>query len=206
MTPPMGIPTILLHDGYKAGHVFQYPADTTLIYSNLTARSSRTPEDHVVAFGFQYFVEEYLVRQFRDTFFGQDKQTVVDYYQRRMDNYLGLGAVPVDHIAALHDLGYLPLCIKAVPEGTRVPLLTIYNTHPDFFWVTNILETLMSNILWGAITSATTAFQYQGRIPLKELTVKVKLTARGARMAGALRTHLMETHKSGTFSPSFDCP
>ncbi len=135
MIPPMGIPTIMLHDGYKAGHKFQYPEDTTCIYSNLTARSSRTPEDHVVAFGFQYFVEEYLIRQFRDTFFGRDKQTVVDYYKRRMDNYLGPGAVSVDHIAALHDLGYLPLHIKAIPEGTRVPLrvplLTIYNTKPE---------------------------------------------------------------------------
>lgn len=159
------IPTILLHDGYKAGHVFQYPPGTTLIYSNLTARSSRTSQDHVVAFGFQYFVEEYLRRQFQDTFFGQKRGTVVDYYRRRMDNYLGPNAISVDHIAALWDLGYLPLHIKAVPEGTRVPLrvpmLTIYNTRPEFFWLTNMIETLMSNILWGAITSATTAFQYR---------------------------------------------
>ena len=88
----------------------------------------------MVAFGFQYFVEEYLVRQFAETFFNQPKAKVLAAYQRRVDNYLGPGAVTIDHIAALHDLGYLPLQIKAVPEGMsvplRVPMLTIRNTVP----------------------------------------------------------------------------
>jgi len=156
--------TVMLLDGYKVGHIRQYPDDTTLVYSNLTARSSRTSENHVVAFGWQYFVEEYLIRQFQANFFDQPKDEILRHYQRRMDQYLGPG-VNIDHIAALHDLGYLPLCIKALPEGTRVPLrvpmLTIYNTLPEFYWLTNMLETLMSNILWGAVTSATTAFQYR---------------------------------------------
>lgn len=53
-----------------------------------------------------------------------------------MDNSLGVGAIPTNHIEALHDLGYLPLRIKALPEGSKVdigiPLLTVVNTHPDF--------------------------------------------------------------------------
>lgn len=156
---------ILLVDGYKVGHVFQYPEDTTLVYSNLTARSSRTGEDRTVAFGFQYFVQEYLIRQFNENFFGQDLDDILEAYRRRMDNYLGKGAVPTEHIESLWKLGYLPLCIKAVPEGTRVPLrvpmLTIYNTDPRFFWLTNMLETLLSNVVWHPITSATTAFRYR---------------------------------------------
>lgn len=44
------------------------------------------------------------------------------------------------HIEELHDLGYLPIRIKALPEGTlcpiRVSALTFINTHPDFFWLT----------------------------------------------------------------------
>jgi nicotinamide phosphoribosyltransferase len=136
-----------------------------MVYSNLTPRSSRTGISGVVAFGFQYFVEEYLRRQFSETFFDQPKAKVLTAYQRRVDNYLGPGAVTVDHIAALHDLGYLPLLIKAVPEGTvvplRVPMLTIRNTVPEFFWLTNMLETLMSNVVWGPCTSATTAFEYR---------------------------------------------
>ncbi len=161
----MKIQTPLLLDGYKLGHVFQYSPDTTLVYSNLTARSSRTGIKEVVAFGFQYFVEEYLIRQFKETFFDRPKAEVLAEYQRRVDNYLGPGAVTIDHIAKLWDLQYLPLVIKAVPEGTsvplRVPMLTIRNTIPEFFWLTNMLETLMSSVVWHPCTSATTALAYR---------------------------------------------
>lgn len=65
----------------------------------------------------------------------------------------------------LHDLGYLPIRIKALPEGTlcpiRVPALTFINTHPDFFWLTNYFETLISTTLWLPMTSATTARLYK---------------------------------------------
>jgi nicotinamide phosphoribosyltransferase len=40
-------------------------------------------------------------------------------------------------------------------------VLTIYNTHPDFYWVTNYLETIISNLLWKPMTSATIAYQYR---------------------------------------------
>lgn len=161
----MNILPVLLKDGYKVGHPFQYPKDTTLVYSNLTARKSRVPGiDGVIAFGFQYFVAEYLIRQFAENFFGQSKLTVLRQYKRRIDNYLGPG-VSTDHIAALHDMQYLPLHVKAVPEGTlvpfRVPVLTIKNTLPEFFWLTNMVETLLSNVLWQPMTSATTAFNYR---------------------------------------------
>lgn len=162
----MKILPVLLKDGYKVGHKFQYPADTTTVYSNLTPRKSRVDcVDGIIFFGLQYFIEEYLVRQFNAGFFGLPKTVVMKWYQRRIDTYLGPNAITFDHIAALHDLNYLPLQIKAVPEGTqvpfRVPCLTIKNTHPDFFWLTNMLETLMCNVLWLPSTSATTAFRYR---------------------------------------------
>lgn len=156
---------VLLKDFYKVGHVFQYPKDTTLVYSNLTPRASRIEgADGVIFFGLQYFVAEYLIRQFTENFFKKDKKEVVVQYKRRIDNALGPGT-PVDHIEALHDVGFLPLHIKAVPEGTlvpfRVPLMTIRNTVPEFFWLTNMVESLLSNVLWMASTSATTAFGYR---------------------------------------------
>lgn len=162
----MKILPVLLKDGYKSGHVFQYPRDTTLVYSNLTPRSSRVPGvSAVVGFGFQYFAEEYLIRAFHEGFFSLPRAGVLAAYKRRMDHYLGPDAVPVAHIGELHELGYLPLLIKAVPEGTlvplRVPLLTIRNTDDRFFWLTNMVETLMSNVLWMPITSATTAHHYR---------------------------------------------
>ena len=161
----MTISPILLKDGYKVGHKFQYPAGTTLVYSNLTPRKSRSADvDEIVFFGLQYFVKEYLIRQFDEEFFQRPKEEVVKAYARRMDTYLGKDSIPYDHIAALHDLGYLPLEIKALPEGSmvpmRVPIFTIKNTLPEFFWLTNMLETVLSAILWKPSTSATTAFEY----------------------------------------------
>ena len=161
----MNILPILLKDGYKVGHKFQYPEGTTLVYSNLTPRKSRNEDmGEVVFFGMQYFIKEYLIRQFNEAFFNQPKEEVLAQYRRRIDNYLGKDAIAYDHIEALHNLGYLPLEIKALPEGSlvpmKVPVFTIKNTLPEFFWLTNMLETLMSAITWKPCTSATTAFHY----------------------------------------------
>lgn len=156
---------VLLKDGYKADHKRQYPEGTTLVYSNFTPRGSRIDGvDDIVFFGLQYFVKEFLINQFQENFFSRPKADVMRAYKRRMDNYLGPDAFPMDHIGDLHDLGYLPLKIKALPEGSLVPLrtpvLTIHNTKPEFFWLTNMLETLLSTELWLPCTSATTSLQY----------------------------------------------
>lgn len=156
----------LLKDFYKVGHKFQYPGDTTLIYSNFTPRGTRRDPkiDGIIAAGFQYLVQEYFINQFNENFFRKPKDEVVGQYERVVRNALGPGT-NVDHIAALHDVGWLPLHMKAVPEGTlvpyRVPVLTIRNTLPQFYWLTNMVETLLSNILWLPMTSATTAFEYR---------------------------------------------
>ena len=157
---------MLLIDGYKADHRSQYPAKTEYIYSNFTPRKSRVQgRDNIVFFGLQYFIKEYLIERFDKGFFEKPKKEVVAEYQRRMDTYLGPDMVTTDHIADLHDLGYLPLRIKALPEGTRVPMgvpvLTLTNTDPKFAWITNYIETLMSNILWKPCTSATTADMFK---------------------------------------------
>ncbi|MEO7044751.1 MAG: nicotinate phosphoribosyltransferase, partial [Ferruginibacter sp.] len=141
------------------------PEGTTLVYSNLTPRKARDENiQEIVFFGLQYFIKEYLINQFNEHFFKGDKQEILAIYKRRIENYLGKNAITYDHIEALHDLGYLPLEIKALPEGSlvpmKVPMLTITNTNPAFFWLTNMLETLMSAILWKPTTSATTAFEY----------------------------------------------
>lgn len=156
---------VFLKDFYKTDHKRQYPANTTSVYSNLTPRSSRIPGvDKVVVFGLQYFIHKYLYEEF-DLFFSAPKRIVLSEYKRIMDHTLGPNAFPLDHIEALHDLGYLPLQIKALPEGSlcplRVPVLTITNTHPDFFWLPNFLETILCNTVWMPMTSATIAFEYR---------------------------------------------
>ena len=162
----MPISPILFSDFYKTDHRRQYPSGTELVYSNLTPRSSRIEGvDKVVVFGLQYFIKEYLIKRFNEDFFNQPKYDVIDAYRRIMDNSLGKNAFPLDHLEVLHDLGYLPIQIKALPEGSlcplRVPILTVKNTHSEFFWLTNFIETILSNTVWTPITSATIAFEYR---------------------------------------------
>ena len=80
------------------------------------------------------------------------------------ENALGVD-FDASHIAELWDLRYLPLEIKALPEGSivpcKVPVLTVKNTNPKFFWLTNYFETAMSAELWKFINNATIAFQYR---------------------------------------------
>ena len=134
------------------------------MFSNLTARKTRRAGNpDMVFFGLQYFVKEVLIRQWNEDFFQRSKKEVVAEFQRRIKNYLGPNEVGIAHIEALHDLGYLPIKIMALPEGSvypiRVPCVVIWNTLPDFFWLTNYLETILSTSVWGMCTSATTARQ-----------------------------------------------
>ena len=163
----MRTPVTLLADFYKLSHREQYPKGTEYVYSVLTPRTNeRAPyADHVVVFGIQYFIEEYLIRRFNRYFFERPKHEVIQEYRRFVQHSLNLSEVPVAHLEELHDLGYLPIEIKAIPEGEqvpmRVPVLTIENTHPDFFWLTNYLETILLNTLWLPMTSATVGHAYR---------------------------------------------
>lgn len=153
-------------DFYKADHRSQYPKGTEVVFSNLTPRKSRNEGiKEVVFFGLQYFVKEYLIERWNEDFFKQPKEKVVADYKRRIETSLGKGAITFEHIEALHDLGYLPMEIKALPEGSLIPMrcpcLVMFNTKKEFFWLTNYFETILSCVIWGACTSATTAYQYK---------------------------------------------
>lgn len=161
----------LLLDSYKLGHIDQYPEGTEYVYSNLTARSAAHAnmgelfDGKVVFVGLQGFIKEFLIDAWNEYFFARPKEEVVAEYKRRCDNFLGPDAVRTDHIEALHDLGYLPIIIKALPEGSRVdikvPFLTIRNTLPQFYWLTNYLETVLSDETWQQITIATITYEYR---------------------------------------------
>lgn len=170
---------ILLTDGYKLDHRRQYPEGTQFVYSNWTPRSCAyypEAEEGVVVFGIQYFIREYLIEKIQKSFFEVPKTKAVSWFKRRIDTFLGPdNQVGTKHIEALWDLGYLPIKIKALPEGSlcpiRVPALTLINTMPEFFWLTNYLETLISTSLWLPMTSATSARLYK-----KELLRHAKKT------------------------------
>jgi nicotinamide phosphoribosyltransferase len=168
----MNINPVLAIDGYKVSHKNQFPEGCNLVYSNLTARSAKhkTIPDSIwtgktVFFGLQYFIKKFLIEDFNKNFFSRSREDVVNEYTLCMDSYLGPKTVDVKHIGELHDLGYLPIEIHALQEGTLVdigiPYLVIFNTDPKFYWLTNYLETILSSYMWPMITSATTAYHYK---------------------------------------------
>jgi len=158
---------INLTDGYKADHRRQMPKGALRQFNNFTPRKTRREGvSKIVFFGLQYFIKKYLIEDFNNTFFLLPKDVAVKQYVRRINNYLGEGhGVTFEHIEALHDLGYMPLKIKALPEGTRVnigvPPVTMVNTLDEFVWLVGYLETIFSATIWGPCTSATTAFEYR---------------------------------------------
>lgn len=154
-------PAILV-DGYKTGHPFQYPEDTNFVFANTTPRASRLPVDRVVHFGLQYFLKRFT-KEWNDGFFNLPKDDALRPIARRLKNYLG-SEYDMRYYSGLHDLGYLPIEIHGVDEGTtvplRVPMFTIQNTG-KYGWVTNSLETILSNSYWTGATSATIALRYR---------------------------------------------
>lgn len=156
---------MLLCDMYKISHRKLYPNGTELVYSTFTPRDSRDKNiTSVVSFGQQKFIKEYLIDFFNNNFFSVEKFKIVKDYSRVIKFTLNEQNPDTSHIEALHDLGYLPLEIKSIPEGMNVPIktpiCTIQNTHPQFFWLTNYIETLFSCEMWKSITSATIAREY----------------------------------------------
>lgn len=155
-------------DFYKVNHKFQYPEGTELVFSNFTPRSGKhfgRDVDGVVFLGLQKFILEHLLLDWQNNFFDVAFEEAVGYYQSRIETSLGPGAIDFSHVEALHELGYLPLRIRALPEGTvvpfKVPMFTVENTKPEFFWLTNYIETVMSSEIWKPSTVATIAREYR---------------------------------------------
>lgn len=161
-------------DGYKVSHPDQLDPGTEFTYSNLTARAFHhanvldTDKSTVRMryFGGQYAIKEYIVNVWNTTFFNKPKEEVIGKVSRRLQNYLGKGRAKttIEKMGQLHDLGYLPISIKTLPEGSAVgpglPVLTITNTHKDFGFLTNYLETLLSAVIWPMCNAASLSEQY----------------------------------------------
>lgn len=157
-------------DSYKLGHADQYPSGTTKVYSNFTPRSSKYlcipqeyKEQEIVWFGLQAFLFE-LKNLWDTTFFMKDFDEVASEFTEIVAPFCGPNGFDVERLRNLHKLGYLPLEIKALPEGSKVPVnvpvLTITNTVPECYWLPNFLEAWMSSELWKSSTSATISNSY----------------------------------------------
>lgn len=157
---------LLLTDFYKTIHHMCYAEGLTKLVSYWTPRMSRKEDiNKVVMFGLQPFIKKYLIQYFNENFFNRDKKEVISEYKRVISNTMGDIASDTKHIEALYDLGYLPIQIKAVEEGLRVNIKTtmieITNTHKDFAWLVNYLETFMSCNIWQLMTSASIGYRYR---------------------------------------------
>lgn len=142
---------ILLTDSYKVSHHVQYPPHTTRVYSYFESRGGRYPE--MVFYGLQYFIKRYLLGQVVT----QEKiDQAHEYFKAHFptDIFYKEGW---EYILHKHG-GRLPIKIKAVPEGTPVPVsnvvMTVENTDEQCFWLTNYLETLLVQV-WYPCTVAT---------------------------------------------------
>ena len=179
---------LLMIDFYKAVHSEQYPEGMTLCYSPYTPRMTRLKDtDKVTYFGGQMFAKSYLIDAFNEHFFNRDEDEVVAEYNRVLTYTLGKGVYNPEKIVKLHRLGYLPITMYAVPEGTRtaigVPQSVFVNTHPDFAWLTNTLETAYSCFMWHIQISAEVGYRYR-QIVQKYKDISCDEFVRTARLLG----------------------
>lgn len=157
---------MLLIDFYKAVHSDMIHPKMTKSMSYYTPRMSRVDRwDKVVMFGLQMFCKTWLIDYFNTYFFDMPKEEVVAEYRRVLDASLGKGIYDYKKIEKLHDLGYLPIEIVALPEGTmvpiHVPMFGITNTHPEFAWLPQALESLISAEMWYPQITATVGKTYR---------------------------------------------
>jgi nicotinamide phosphoribosyltransferase len=156
-------------DTYKVGHKPMLPVGSTLMQSNFTPRSGKNSNcpngNQIVSFGQQMLVRK--IKEDWDTNFFNKPIEFIDQFAKDMGNLLMWDhPIDVSHFKALHQLGYLPIEIRAIQEGTlipyKVPFYTIVNTQPlngeIFDWIVNYLETILSAESWQAPTAATTAY------------------------------------------------
>lgn len=140
---------ILNTDSYKASMFCQYPENTQTVYSYIESRGGKY--DELVFFGLQAFIKEYLLDPI--TMADIDEAEAIWTAHGEPFNREGW-----EYIVNQHK-GYLPVRIKAAPEGTVIPvsnvMVTIENTDPKCFWLTTYLETALLRAVWYPTTVAT---------------------------------------------------
>ena len=160
----------LLTDFYKLTHILQYRPELRELTSYLTPRGSRLKGvDKVVFFGLSAYVHSYVVKNFNDNFFNRPWWDSCNEVKEVLKEGLGYSdemiTKTLDNLHALHELGYLPVEINAVAEGTLVPMgvpcVEIKSTNPQFFWVGQALEASLSAAIWHPMVSATIAREYR---------------------------------------------
>lgn len=155
-----GLTTLLLSDTYKQIHLRMFPKGLTKLVSYWTPRKAMSKQyNKMVFFGLQEFIKKYLIEDFNKNFFNKPLDDVVEEYKSYMNTQLGEGNYDLEAIISLHKLGYLPILIRALPEGSIVnmgiPCIELTNTHPDYAWLVQWLECILQVELWSTCNYAT---------------------------------------------------
>lgn len=159
---------LLLCDYYKLVHNKLYDPRIVKLVSYYTPRSSRLPmgdNQTVIMFGLQGFIKEYLIENFNKNFFDIPIMNLID----EMKEFMGETFYPDDgflsKIKALHSLGYLPLEIRSIPEGTKAkigcPMIELSTTHESFPWIGEFIESMISSYIWKPMIDANVAHWYR---------------------------------------------
>jgi nicotinamide phosphoribosyltransferase len=157
---------MLLTDFYKSIHHFAYVPGLEYLVSYWTPRMTRIENiDKIVMFGMQALIKEHLIVAFYKNFFSRPWNDIEAEYIRIISHTMTKQAADTTELKKIYDLGYLPIEIRAVPEGTRVnvktPMFEIRNTVKGFGWLVNYLETYISVNIWHPMTAATIAYRYR---------------------------------------------
>jgi len=146
----------MLTDSYKMTHWPQYPPCTEQVYSYFESRGGEFPA--TIFFGLQYIIKRFFEGIAFTPSDVLEAETIAGHHfgNKELFNLAGWG-----HLYEKHG-GILPIRIKAVPEGTKIPirnvLMTVENTDPEFYWLTNYLETLLVQT-WYPTTIATNSYE-----------------------------------------------
>ena len=164
-------------DGYKPSHFLFMPKATatavnkvTKMFGNMTPRADKYFRNDypdfdglIVVFGLQFVIKNILIDHWNENFFDVPFHTAIKEISRLFSAYMG--ETDITHWKALHGLGYLPVEVKALLEGTlapvKIPHYTIQETNEDFAWVASFLETIMSDDYWKQTTVATVAREFR---------------------------------------------
>lgn len=169
----------LATDCYKFSHKQFYPfamnegeRGTEEVYSNMTPRrNSYFPwNSEYTTMGSELFAGRFLIDFWNDNFFKLPKDEVVSDFVRVLKAGGLMNTLTAKDIGDLHDLGYLPVEVKALPEGiqvpTGVPMMTVRNTLPEYFWLPNFIETPLLAEVFPVMNAASIARQYK-KVALK---------------------------------------
>lgn len=145
---------ILATDSYKQSHFLQYPPEARVISAYVEARPNPFT-DEIVFLGLQPLLLDYFTQAVTRADIDEGEEICAAHGVPF--NRAGWEAIVADHG------GYLPLAIKALPEGAivpaGVPLVQLENTDPRMPWLATFIETAMLRAIWYPTTVATLSWK-----------------------------------------------